>query len=385
MHPLTHASLFSGIGGFDLAAAWMGWENILQCEIEPFPRKILKHYWPHAILYEDITKTDFTPHRGTIDVLTGGFPWQPYSLAGKRKGKADHRHLWPEMLRAIRELQPRYIVGENVPGIINWNNGLVFEEIQAQMDAEGYQTIPVILPADALFAPHLRDRVWFIGYAQQNGYTGGCEEARGTYSSSEKRGMCEPSGADSLQSNNAAHASSERYERGRFNENRSAAGESQTERQKRQWFRANIGGAEQQGPAAHTPAARSQKPQTCEQRESLHDAERNHIPNAGHNTRERMEGNGAGRQQKPQTSFKKGLSGCHYVPNVPAVPDWENFPTQPPLCSGNDGLPAGMDGITFSKWRNESLKGYGNAIVPQVALQIFKAIEKFELLITNNP
>jgi C-5 cytosine-specific DNA methylase len=110
--PFFHGSLFSGIGGFDLAAEWAGWQNAFHCEWNEFGQKILKHYWPKAISYGDITKTDFTIHRGTIDVLTGGFPCQPYSLAGKRKGKEDERHLWPEMLRAIREIAPRYIVGE---------------------------------------------------------------------------------------------------------------------------------------------------------------------------------------------------------------------------------------------------------------------------------
>src|SRR5690625_125261 len=94
---MNHGSLFSGIGGFDLAAEWMRCETIFNGEIEEFPRKILNHYWPDAISYEDIKKTDFTIPRGQIDILTGGFPCQPYSQAGKRLGKDDERHLWPEM------------------------------------------------------------------------------------------------------------------------------------------------------------------------------------------------------------------------------------------------------------------------------------------------
>jgi len=99
---MRHGSLFSGIGGFDLAAEWMGWENIFHCEWNEFGQRVLKHYWPNAKSYDDITKTNFTIHRGSIDILTGGFPCQPYSTAGKRKGKDDERHLWPQMLRAIR-------------------------------------------------------------------------------------------------------------------------------------------------------------------------------------------------------------------------------------------------------------------------------------------
>jgi DNA (cytosine-5)-methyltransferase 1 len=161
---MKHGSLFSGIGGFDLAAEWMGWENVFHCEWNEFGQNILKHYWPNAISYGDITKTDFTIHRGTIDIITGGFPCQPYSLAGKRKGKEDERHLWPEMLRAIREIQPSWIVGENVPGIINWSGGLVFHEVQTDLEAQGYEVFPVVLPACSTNAPHRRDRTWFVAH-----------------------------------------------------------------------------------------------------------------------------------------------------------------------------------------------------------------------------
>ena len=133
---MTHGSLFSGIGGFDLAAEWMGWENIFHCEISEFPRQILKYHFPNSICYEDIKKTDFTKHRGEIDIISGGFPCQPYSQAGKRKGKEDDRHLWPEMLRVIREVQPRFVVGENVSGLLTWNNGMVFHEIITDLENE---------------------------------------------------------------------------------------------------------------------------------------------------------------------------------------------------------------------------------------------------------
>jgi DNA (cytosine-5)-methyltransferase 1 len=166
---MTHGSLFSGIGGFDLAAEWMGWENIFHCEWNPFGQKVLKYHFPNAISYEDITKTDFTIHRGRIDILTGGFPCQPYSMAGKRLGKEDERHLWPEMLRAIREIQPRWVVGENVFGLVNWSGGMVFHEVQADLEAEGYEVQPYVLPAVSVNAPHRRDRVWFVAYSNGNG------------------------------------------------------------------------------------------------------------------------------------------------------------------------------------------------------------------------
>jgi len=167
---MTHASLFAGIGGFDYAAHLMGWENLFHCEWNEFGSKVLQYYFPKSISYDDITKTDFTIWRGRVDVLTGGFPCQPYSVAGKRKGKEDARHLWPEMLRAIREIEPKYIVGENVSGIVSWNGGLVFEEVCLDLENEGYEVQPCVLPAASVNAPHRRDRVWFVAYSHNNGH-----------------------------------------------------------------------------------------------------------------------------------------------------------------------------------------------------------------------
>lgn len=115
---MNHASLFSGIGGAEVAASWMGWHNAFHCEIQEFPRKVLEYWFPNSESYEDITKTDFKGWRGKVDVLTGGFPCQPFSLAGRRKGADDDRYLWPHMLRAIREIQPTWVVGENDGGVL---------------------------------------------------------------------------------------------------------------------------------------------------------------------------------------------------------------------------------------------------------------------------
>lgn len=144
----------------------MGWQNIFHCEWNQFGQKILKHYWPDATSYGDITTTDFNVHRGQIDIVTGGFPCQPYSQAGKRKGKADDRHLWPQMLRAIREVQPCWVVGENVPGLLNWEGGMVLDEIKADLEAAGFEVFPpLVLPACGKNAPHRRDRLWIVAHA----------------------------------------------------------------------------------------------------------------------------------------------------------------------------------------------------------------------------
>lgn len=161
---MTHGSLFSGIGGFELAAEWAGWENVFQVEWNPFCQKILKKNFPDANLFGDIREFDGLPWRGSVDVISGGFPCQPYSSAGKRLGKEDERHLWPEMLRIIRDVAPRWVVGENVRGLVNWSGGLVFDEVQADLEASGYEVQPFLLPAASVNAPHRRDRVWFVAY-----------------------------------------------------------------------------------------------------------------------------------------------------------------------------------------------------------------------------
>jgi len=304
---MNHGSLFSGIGGFDLAAEWMGWNNIFHCEWNPFGQKVLNYYWPNAISYGDITQTDFTIHRGNIDILTGGFPCQPYSQAGKRLGKEDERHLWPEMLRAIREIQPTWIVGENVSGIINWNDGLVFDEVQAEMEAEGYETIPFLLPACSVNAPHRRERVWFVAY------------------SGNKR--C----------NNRSDNREERH----IQTDCRIATENKPERNGRE---CGIGSLSE----AVTD--------TCNKR--LQGDER-------YSENERQDCN---RRKSASRAISELYRGSNF----------EQFPTQSPICSGNDGFSNRLDGITFPKWRNESIKAFGNAIVPQVVYQIFKSIEHFK-------
>ena len=113
---MVHGSLFSGFDAPSVAASWMGWENAFHCEINDFCNEILKYWFPNSEHYEDITKTDFSQWRGRIDILTGGFPCQPFSVAGQRKGADDNRYLWPHMLRAIREIRPTWVIGENVAG-----------------------------------------------------------------------------------------------------------------------------------------------------------------------------------------------------------------------------------------------------------------------------
>ena len=290
---MTHGSLFSGIGGFDLAAEWMGWENKFHCEWNEFGQKVLKYYWPESELFIDITKSDFKKYANQIDVLTGGFPCQPYSLAGKRLGKEDERHLWPEMLRVIREVKPRWVVGENVLGLVSWNGGLVFHEVQANLEAEGYEVQPYVLPAASVNAPHKRDRVWFVAY------------------SNNKRG-----------SNGFKQVQREDAEISKWNNNA----------------------------------------KSC-------DSDKFDVTNSNSQMLEHR--NGKGKTTKRTIEEKR-------IESFNGTRKWKTFPTVSPICDGDDGLSSRLDSITFSKWRRESIKAGGNAIVPQVVYQIFKAIELYE-------
>lgn len=166
---MTHGSSFSGIGGFDLAAEWVGWQNLFNCEIDPFCQTVLKHHFPDAEQFTDIRTADFAVYRGLIDVFTGGFPCQPFSTAGKQKGTEDDRYLWPEMLGVIRVVRPRWVVGENVYGIVSWSDGLVFEQVCADLEAEGYEVQPYVLPACGVGAPHQRYRTWFVAHRADAG------------------------------------------------------------------------------------------------------------------------------------------------------------------------------------------------------------------------
>ena len=323
----THGSLFSGIGGPEIAAEEMGWKNMFHCEINPFGRKILDYWFPNSKSYEDITKTNFTEWRGKINVLTGGFPCQPFSCAGQRKGAEDDRYLWPEMLRAIREIQPDWVVGENVAGILSMvqpgsetalgreeslfgevyrkrilhRQEYVVETVCNDLEREGYFVQPVVIPACAVGAPHRRDRVFFIAHRAD----AGVKECPGS-GQVQQEIQSEQSNGHSFDSNggewDAPYSSSEGLSTLRF----------PTSIEKKKW--------ENEDGCSVQPAGNVRRASFAER--------------------------------------------------------WKNFPTQSPVCSRDDGISTRLDGIAFSKWRQESIKAYGNAIVPQVMYEIFQAIQE---------
>lgn len=302
---MKHGSLFSGIGGFDLAASWVGWENVFQCEIDPFCQKILKYHFTESELLTDIKTTNFTKYNGTIDIISGGFPCQPFSVAGKRKGTDDNRFLWTEMLRAIREINPAWVVAENVRGLITQQDGVVFERVQADLEGEGYEVQPVIIPACAVNAPHRRDRVWIIAY-RSNARLESLQRER-------KDGISE----------SIASSDTESIDR---NERRSSSERINGNKKIRTDVYGRFDGLGEKRFATNTASERHKE-------------------------------------------WKKNKS-VEFMQNFL----FTSFPTQSPVCSRNDGISSRLDGITFPKWRSESIKAYGNAIVPQVAYEIFKVI-----------
>jgi len=305
---MTHGSLFSGIGGFDLAAHWMGWDNIFHCEWNEFGQKVLKHHFPTSKSYNDITKTDFSIHRGEIDILTGGFPCQPYSSAGERLGTADERHLFPEMLRVIKEVKPKWVIGENVRGLVSWNEGMVFHEVYDDLEREGYEVQSVLIPAASVNAPHVRYRIFFIAHSNSIRLEHS-ENGRDIYKSESK------AQGEGSQSSESIKANGETRD------------------------------------VTNTLHEGLQGGQDADKWEE-------------HNTIWRADG----------ADFGAISEDNEWDTRI----NFSQFPTQPPVCGGDDGIPRELDSITFSKWRKQSIMAYGNAIVPQIAIEIFKTINVFE-------
>ena len=157
--------LFSGIGGFSLGLERAGLETVAFVEIDEYCRKVLKKHWPDVPIFSDIKTFGRSVFEESVDLICGGFPCQPFSVAGKRKGTDDNRHLWPEMFRVIREFKPSWVIAENVRGILSIDGGMVFEQVCLDLENEGYEVQPFVIPACAVNAPHRRDRVWIIGYS----------------------------------------------------------------------------------------------------------------------------------------------------------------------------------------------------------------------------
>jgi DNA-methyltransferase (dcm) len=296
---IAHYDLFAGIGGFSIALEEVFTDEPIRhvfCEWEQFPTAVLKRHWPDGEFWggiaELVTHTEREGRqRGVREatrqhrlrsrngsnqsqnwtIVTGGFPCQPFSVAGRRKGTADDRYQWPNMFAVIRHTKPEWVIAENVRGLVTWNDGMVLEQVCSDLEAEGYEVQPLIIPAVAVGAPHRRDRVWIIGHAKHDGCNGSQDRQGNT-----------------------------------------TGDDSNTSRQ--------------------NEAEQSKRPS---------------VPRSSH-----------------------------------AYPDWDQNWQEVAFAtcddSVDDGLPRLVDGIPYSraKWRRDSLKAYGNGIVPQVAIEIMKAIKE---------
>ena len=284
--PIIHYDLFAGIGGFSIALDEVFYDRKIKhifCEWERFPTAVLKQHWPDGEYWGDIA--DLVAHTNGerlqrkniggptgssragehFTIVTGGFPCQPFSQAGRRKGTADDRYQWPNMFEVIRNVKPDWVIAENVRGLVTWNDGMVLEQVCTDLESQDYEVQPLVIPAVAVNAPHRRDRVWIIAYSTGERNRGGSNKECGT-----KEWKLEPK-----------------------------------ERKRRQV---------------------------------------------------RRQGQGCARDDWNRDWREVAFTTCN--------------------DAMDDGLSKLVDGVSYSraKWRNESLKAYGNAIVPQVAIEIFKAI-----------
>lgn len=297
---MRHLDLFSGIGGFALATE-MVWPEVSHefVELDPFCQAVLRKHWPQATFHDDI-KT-YRGGSGPVDLVTGGFPCQPFSLAGKRKGTEDDRDLWPQMFRVICETQPRWVIGENVAGFV----AMELERSVADLESAGYEVQSFIIPAAAVGAPHRRDRVWIVGHAGSERRRKNSRSAYGNESANERR--------SEIQSDQS----------GSSNKNDS---DSQSKRLQRIEHEAYESRQESNDQLAHGRSG-------------------NGV--ASHNECKRLEG-------RDKQTYKFG--GKAFRGN------WLEVATR--LCRVDDGVPKRVD----------RLKALGNAIVPQVAAEIMRAI-----------
>ena len=406
---IRHASLFSGIGAPELAALWLGWQNVFHCEINEFCNTILNYWFPNSINYENIKTTDFSRWQGQIDILTGGFPWQPFSSAGRRLGTDDDRYLWPEMLRVIRQIQPTFVIGENVAGILSMvqpgeevkvgsttslfeenddiyqkKQEFVVETVCSDLEREGYSVQPFVIPACAVGAPHQRDRVWFV--ARRNVPTSPTDTM---YEGILRRPSVNENEGKSqrLQERNEIQQPTEpnsllRYAPDTFN----TGPEGMRERQNSTDTLRN---------SAQSNPNNNFQPRSCKdgpisantlcpglQEEGIEfqtEGVTRNIPQMGLATDSRSERRDESYDDNGEPQVTPQEERCTEQPVGADCPQnwWRDFPTIPPVCRGNDGLPFDISRLTipFSRWRQESIKALGNSMVPQVVFELFKAID----------
>ena len=441
---LTHLSLFSGIGGLDIAAEWAGIQTVGQCEWAEYPAKVLEKHWPDVPRWKDIrtlTGESFYERTGrrTVDIISGGFPCQPFSVAGKQRGKEDDRYLWPEMVRVIKELRPAWVVGENVAGIVK----MELPDILSELEACGYRTRTFLIPACAVGARHRRCRVAIVGYSEHNGLSS-AEIARGVETAGgrqqerkeapgESKGTGEP-GDSKVMANTYAEWELQ------------PAGNKQDVRNGACISRKTLDDAESQFEGGLPVRTEQEKPRFsggsedvqyadsagCKEQHTAPEPDEQGFTGRGCNARDVCDATGEGlpdgaseplgrqrtQEQEPERSDSNVSDSDNRSRDVrrdrefPTIEETERAgrnirerakehepgerrPTQSILGGVANGIPAGMDGdldflindywneepdipriATGIKHRVDRLKCLGNAVVPQQFYPIFKAISE---------
>jgi len=354
---VNHLDLFSGIGGFALAASWV-WPDhkvVAFCDNEAFAAKVLNKHWPDVPVIDDIRKIrqqrPLKKHvgydYGTVDLITGGFPCQPFSCAGKRGGTGDDRYLWPEMLRVIREIRPTWVLGENVAGIIN----VALDQVCTDLEDAGYAVQPFIIPACAVGACHRRDRIWIIGHS--------------TISRKPKKaGKVRPSNRQVLPENGeqlrdvldtaSCHANNALRIRHRQNHEISARRDSSISTNRHAPDTQRISGR----PGLRQNGQEQDRDQSANGYGNAPDTIGQYDDHGRH---------GAGQILRERREAPE-IQRCRDAWDEP----WLEAATR--LCSVDDGLPGGL--VRPRGWRVNALKAAGNAICPQVAAAIMEAIKE---------
>lgn len=320
--------LFSGIGGFSLGLeSTGGFETIAFVEKDDFCQKVLKKHWPNTTIEGDIRNVKGDKYEA--DIITGGFPCQPFSVAGKRKGTDDDRYLWDETIRVVRECKPKWFIGENVEGLININNGVVLRQVQTDLEKEGFEVQCLVIPASGIGAWHQRKRIWIMAYSNSNGHrnkigrgNGEKEEIQNQHRQNDSTSR-KSSGTSSIRKTSIEYVSNPNGNRKKWNKSKNRKG---------WWF------------------------------ESFNNSE--DVPNSDS---ERLEGH-RNKQQLQENGREKHSIGNS---NDETKESW--WQTQSRIC----GVPNGVS-FELDKGRNNRIKSLGNSIVPQIVRELGFAILEAE-------
>jgi DNA (cytosine-5)-methyltransferase 1 len=339
---LTHLSLFSGIGGIDLAAEWAGFTTVGQCEWADYPYKVLCKHWPDVPKWRDVRDVTADSVRAAgierIDLLSGGFPCQPHSVAGKRRASDDERDLWPELARVIGELKPRWFLGENVPGLLSSEAGRFFGRVLRDLAALGYRVGWCVYGAKDVGAPHRRDRVFIVAYSESDGRPPWRAE-----SERQQRELCVTRGSSSLNVADSASEGLPEWRPSRFTESQVETGAGMEPKPERCGALAdtNVPGLQGLGRLHECPGERTSR------------ASCGAVP-------------GVRKSQPGLGRVLDGLSPGMDEHRWPAGFGEEQYDWEPPRVT------------TGVKHRADRLKCLGNAVVPQQVYPILKAIAEIE-------